>query len=187
MSRILKPGGRAVVMDLLPHDRDDFRRQLGQRNMGFSTDAMQELLAACGFADQNPPIASAARSERSSIISRNRNEGRMIDLNLLVLRCRDIEEAKRFYEHLGLRFSKHAHGGGPEHYAHEDERGVLELYPAKVGGADNVGLGFVATNLEAAHQALTESGYKPREIRETEWGRSFVVRDPDDRRVEIKQ
>ena len=29
MSRIVKPGGRAVVMDLLPHDRDDFRRQMG--------------------------------------------------------------------------------------------------------------------------------------------------------------
>ena len=52
MSRILKPGGRAVVMDLLPHDRDDFRRQLGQRNLGFSAEAMGELFAACGFADQ---------------------------------------------------------------------------------------------------------------------------------------
>jgi ArsR family transcriptional regulator len=52
MSRILKPGGRAVVMDLLPHDRDDFRRQLGQRNMGFSAETLTDLFAACGFADQ---------------------------------------------------------------------------------------------------------------------------------------
>jgi ArsR family transcriptional regulator len=29
MSRVLKPGGRAVIVDLLPHDREDFRRQLG--------------------------------------------------------------------------------------------------------------------------------------------------------------
>jgi catechol 2,3-dioxygenase-like lactoylglutathione lyase family enzyme len=111
----------------------------------------------------------------------------MIDLNLLVLRCRDIEEAKRFYELIGLRFSKHAHGSGPEHYAHEDERGVFELYPAKPGSADTVGLGFRALNLEDAHRAFAESGYKAGEIRETEWGRSFVVRDPDQRRVEIKQ
>jgi ArsR family transcriptional regulator len=27
--RILKPAGKAVLIDLLPHDRDDFRRQLG--------------------------------------------------------------------------------------------------------------------------------------------------------------
>src|SRR3954466_4684960 len=51
MSRILKPGGRAVVMDLLPHDRDDFRRQMGQRSMGFSAETTKELFAACGFAD----------------------------------------------------------------------------------------------------------------------------------------
>ena len=50
MSRILKPGGRAVVMDLLPHDRDDFRRQMGQRTMGFAPDEIRNLLAACGFA-----------------------------------------------------------------------------------------------------------------------------------------
>jgi ArsR family transcriptional regulator len=52
MSRILKPGGRAVVMDLLPHDRDDFRRQMGQRMMGFAPDDIRAQLAACGFADQ---------------------------------------------------------------------------------------------------------------------------------------
>jgi ArsR family transcriptional regulator len=51
MSRIVKPGGRAVVMDLLPHDRDDFRRQMGQRAMGFTPDEMKELMAACGLAD----------------------------------------------------------------------------------------------------------------------------------------
>jgi ArsR family transcriptional regulator len=51
MSRILKPGGRAIVMDLLPHDRDDFRRQMGQRSMGFAAETMTDLMTACGFAD----------------------------------------------------------------------------------------------------------------------------------------
>ena len=53
----------------------------------------------------------------------------MNGLNLLVLRCRDLERARAFYEVLGLRFTRHAHGSGPQHYAHEDERGVFELYP----------------------------------------------------------
>jgi catechol 2,3-dioxygenase-like lactoylglutathione lyase family enzyme len=44
-------------------------------------------------------------------------------LNLLVLRCGDVEGCRAFYEVLGLRFVKHRHGQGPEHYAHEDERG----------------------------------------------------------------
>ena len=51
MSRILKPGGRAVVMDLLPHDRDDFRRQLGQLAMGFAPEQVSELLSGGGFVD----------------------------------------------------------------------------------------------------------------------------------------
>jgi ArsR family transcriptional regulator len=35
MARILKPGGRAVIVDLLPHDREDFRRRMGQEVLGF--------------------------------------------------------------------------------------------------------------------------------------------------------
>jgi ArsR family transcriptional regulator len=49
-SRILKPSGRVVIVDLLPHDRDDFRRQTGQVSLGFSTDAINDALAACRFA-----------------------------------------------------------------------------------------------------------------------------------------
>lgn len=50
MARILKPGGRGIVVDLLPHARDDFRRQYGQLHLGFSTDDLARLLAACGLA-----------------------------------------------------------------------------------------------------------------------------------------
>ncbi len=49
MGRILKPGGRGVIVDLLPHDRDDFRRQLGQRSMGFEADDLQRMALAAGF------------------------------------------------------------------------------------------------------------------------------------------
>lgn len=41
-ARILKPGGRLVIVDLLPHDRDDFRRQMGQVSLGLS----QEFIAS---------------------------------------------------------------------------------------------------------------------------------------------
>lgn len=49
MFRILKPGGRAVVVDLLPHDRDDFRERMGQQVLGFETDRVREILQAGGF------------------------------------------------------------------------------------------------------------------------------------------
>jgi ArsR family transcriptional regulator len=49
MSRILKPNGRAVVVDLLPHDRDDFRRQMGQQHAGFDAAELTRMLTAAGF------------------------------------------------------------------------------------------------------------------------------------------
>ena len=112
----------------------------------------------------------------------------MRHLNLLVLRCGDIERCRAFYELLGLRFVKHAHGSGPEHYAHEDERGVFELYPAgETAPPDSTGLGFTAADLEPVRQALESHGHAPGGIKETEWGVGFVVRDPDRRRVEVKR
>ena len=49
MARIVRPGGRAVVVDLLRHDREDFRRQMGQKRAGFEPEDLTRLLAACGF------------------------------------------------------------------------------------------------------------------------------------------
>jgi ArsR family transcriptional regulator len=48
-SRILKPGGKLVIVDLLPHDQDDFRRQMGQASMGISLEEIQQFQAAAGL------------------------------------------------------------------------------------------------------------------------------------------
>lgn len=107
-------------------------------------------------------------------------------LNLLVLRCRDIERSRAFYEAFGLTFTRHRHGAGPEHYAHEDGRGVLELYPAALPDAgDATGLGFSALHLQPLIDQLDTLGFEPKPVRDNPWGRSFVVRDPDGRRVEV--
>lgn len=51
MARILRPGGRAVVVDLLRHDRDAFRRQMGQLRAGFEPAELESLLADAGLVD----------------------------------------------------------------------------------------------------------------------------------------
>jgi ubiquinone/menaquinone biosynthesis C-methylase UbiE len=49
MARVLKPTGRAVVVDLLPHDREDFRQRLGQRVLGFDLENVRAMMKAAGL------------------------------------------------------------------------------------------------------------------------------------------
>jgi ArsR family transcriptional regulator len=49
MARVLKPCGRAVVIDLLPHDRDDFRREMGQQVLGFEPEQVGQMLTTAGL------------------------------------------------------------------------------------------------------------------------------------------
>ncbi len=69
MARILKPGGRAVIVDLLRHDRDDFRRKMGQLRNGFAADELQQLLAAAGFAPTEcAPLAPEAEVKGPALL-----------------------------------------------------------------------------------------------------------------------
>jgi catechol 2,3-dioxygenase-like lactoylglutathione lyase family enzyme len=109
-------------------------------------------------------------------------------LNLLVLRCTDMDRCRAFYECFGYRFEKHAHGTGPQHYAAEDAGNVLELYPATESTpADQVGLGFRVASFADVQAKLRAAGFAPGEMKENPWGPSFVVRDPQNRRVEVTQ
>lgn len=51
MARILRPGGRAVVLDLLRHDREDFQRAMGQEIPGFEADDLAEMMKDAGLRD----------------------------------------------------------------------------------------------------------------------------------------
>lgn len=75
-ARVLKPGGRLLIMDMLPHDREEYRQQMGHVWLGFAEDQIRRLCTGAGFADVRvvplPPdrdakgpalfVASAARS-----------------------------------------------------------------------------------------------------------------------------
>ncbi|HEY7497962.1 MAG TPA: metalloregulator ArsR/SmtB family transcription factor [Vicinamibacterales bacterium] len=48
-ARVLRPGGRLLICDMLPHDRETYRQQMGHVWLGFGEDALKKLLAAAGF------------------------------------------------------------------------------------------------------------------------------------------
>jgi ArsR family transcriptional regulator len=88
MARVLRPGGRAVVVDLLRHDREEFRRQLGQSSLGLEPEQLEALLREAGLerpaARALPPepgakgpallVATATRPER--VVGKNEREMR---------------------------------------------------------------------------------------------------------------
>src|SRR5437762_3513373 len=49
--RTLKPGGRAIIVDMLPHDRESYRQQMGHVWLGFSDDHIRRMLSEAGFVD----------------------------------------------------------------------------------------------------------------------------------------
>jgi len=48
-ARILKPGGRLVIVDMLPHDRESYRQQMGHVWLGFSEAHTKRMLDEGGF------------------------------------------------------------------------------------------------------------------------------------------
>ncbi len=49
--RVLKPGGPLVVVDMLPHDRESYRQQMGHVWLGFAEEQVRALLHEAGFVD----------------------------------------------------------------------------------------------------------------------------------------
>lgn len=49
VARVLRPGGRLVVLDLVAHDRADFQRSMGHRHPGFSAQAVAAWCEEAGL------------------------------------------------------------------------------------------------------------------------------------------
>jgi ubiquinone/menaquinone biosynthesis C-methylase UbiE len=48
-ARVLRSGGRLLISDMLPHDREAYRQQMGHVWLGFDNEALQRLLGNAGF------------------------------------------------------------------------------------------------------------------------------------------
>src|SRR5215813_9771313 len=111
-------------------------------------------------------------------------------LNLVVLRSADLDRATAFYSKLGLSFTKHRHGSGPEHYSAALAGAVFELYPQSGDGASSLGtrIGFSVSSVDDVIKAL--SAYPTALVslpKDSEWGRRAIVADPDGHRIELLQ
>jgi ArsR family transcriptional regulator len=47
--RVLAPGGRLLVVDMMPHEREEYRQQMGHLWQGFSSEQLAGWLEAAGF------------------------------------------------------------------------------------------------------------------------------------------
>jgi SAM-dependent methyltransferase len=86
-ARALKPGGRLLVMDMMPHDREEYRQAMGHVWLGFSEKQITQWLQTTGFKDVRwramPPeskakgpslfVATARRSKNSRNTEHNTN------------------------------------------------------------------------------------------------------------------
>jgi ArsR family transcriptional regulator len=64
VARVLKPGGLVILVDMLPHDRDSYRQQMGHIWLGFAEDHVHRMFAAAGFDNTRiVPLAPDARAK----------------------------------------------------------------------------------------------------------------------------
>ena len=105
-------------------------------------------------------------------------------LNLLVLRCKDIEKSKKFYEKLKLVFIKEQHGKGAIHYSTSIGNLVIELYPLTQDIADNTRLGF-SINTDNIEEYLKDNKIEIDSKYTFNNIVTSVVKDPDGRKVEL--
>ncbi|MDF1504529.1 metalloregulator ArsR/SmtB family transcription factor [Roseisolibacter sp. H3M3-2] len=71
-ARVLRPGGRLLVVDMLPHDREVYRLEMGHAWLGFDRETLERWVCAAGFerlrfvpvppdpAGKGPPLFAAS-------------------------------------------------------------------------------------------------------------------------------
>jgi len=64
VARVLKPAGRLVLVDMLPHDREVYRQQMGHLWLGFPEEQLRAMLAEAGFDNVRVvPLAPESRAK----------------------------------------------------------------------------------------------------------------------------
>ncbi|MGL4324247.1 MAG: VOC family protein [Beijerinckiaceae bacterium] len=106
-------------------------------------------------------------------------------LSFLTLETPDVERTAAFYRDLGIELSAEQHGG-PVHYAFTTA-GPVEFYPVSENdGGNGVMLGLDTDDLDAL-LAKIDPVMILKPIQTVAGFRRFIVRDPDGRRVYVRE
>jgi ArsR family transcriptional regulator len=69
-ARVLRPGGRALVIDLLEHERQEYRQAMGHVWMGFGRNQMTGWLAEAGFENTRVlPLPAAPQAQGPALLA----------------------------------------------------------------------------------------------------------------------
>jgi len=98
-----------------------------------------------------------------------------------------MDRAAEFYESMGLTFTKHRHGNGPEHFASVVNGFVFEIYP--IGPAQSTAstrIGFSVDDVDSVVEFLADAGGQLLSgPTDSQWGRRAVMKDLDGHTVEL--
>jgi ArsR family transcriptional regulator len=67
-ARIVRPGGKILILDLRAHDEQWVREKLGDRHLGFSDEALTALLAGAGLAEIKTSVGSRRAGDPFTVL-----------------------------------------------------------------------------------------------------------------------
>ena len=110
-----------------------------------------------------------------------------ITINLIVIRVKDLNRSKKFYETLGINFSYEQHGKGEKHLSAMLEGIVFEIYPSSNNiDTSAIRLGFRVSSVDETIeelQAIETVIVSP--PKDSQWGKRAVIVDPDGHKIEL--